>query len=84
MAMPVARAVARRRVSQETSIQRNDTSRQPVVAWAGSGQTPAAVDSAIRAAVAQRGFVWLVVGDAAKVRPQLAKLGMPIEVVSAR
>ena len=44
MAMPVARAVARRRVSQETTIQRNDTSRQPVVAWAGSCQTPAAVE----------------------------------------
>jgi len=25
-----------------------------------------------------------VVGDAAKVRPQLAKLGLPIEVVAAR
>jgi zinc protease len=45
-------------------------------------QTPAAVDQAIRAAVSQRGFVWLVVGDAAKVRPQLAKLGLPIEVVT--
>ncbi len=47
-------------------------------------QTPAAVDQAIRAAVSQRGFVWLVVGDAAKVRPQLAKLGLPIEVVAPR
>ena len=47
-------------------------------------QTPAAVDGAIRAAVSQRGFVWLVVGDAAKVRPQLAKLGLPIEVVQPR
>ena len=42
------------------------------------------VDRAIRAAVSQRGFVWLVVGDAAKVRPQLDKLGMPIEVIQAR
>ena len=47
-------------------------------------QTTAEVDQAIRAAVSQRGFVWLVVGDAAKVRPQLAKLGLPIEVVPAR
>jgi predicted Zn-dependent peptidase len=47
-------------------------------------QTPAAVDQAIRAAVSDRGFVWLVVGDAAKVRPQLVKLGLPIEVVQAR
>ena len=48
------------------------------------GQTPAAVDQAIRAAVSDRGFVWLVVGDAAKVRPQLAKLGLPIEVIQPR
>jgi predicted Zn-dependent peptidase len=47
-------------------------------------QTPAAVDGAIRAAVSQKGFVWLVVGDAAKVRPQLAKLGLPIEVITPR
>ena len=47
-------------------------------------QTPAEVDAAIRAAVAQRGFVWLVVGDAAKIRPQLAKLGLPIEVMQPR
>jgi hypothetical protein len=30
-----------------------------------------------------RGFTWIVVGDAAKIRPQLEKLGMPIEVVEA-
>ena len=47
-------------------------------------QTPAAVDQAMRAAVSQRGFVWLVVGDAAKVRPQLTKLGLPIEVITPR
>ncbi len=47
-------------------------------------QTTAGVDEAIRAAVSQRGFVWLVVGDAAKVRPQLAKLGYPIEVITPR
>ena len=48
------------------------------------GQTAGAVDQAIRAAVSRRGFVWVVVGDAAKVRPQLAKLGLPIEVMTAR
>ena len=30
------------------------------------------------------GFVWVVVGDAAKIRPQLDKLGMPIEVMQPR
>ena len=39
------------------------------------------LDQAARAALDPKGFVWIVVGDAAKVRPQLEKLGMPIEVV---
>jgi predicted Zn-dependent peptidase len=47
-------------------------------------QTVAGVDRAIRGALTQQGFVWVVVGDAAKVRPQLAKLGLPIEVMSPR
>ena len=42
------------------------------------------LDKAMRAAVDPKGFVWVVVGDAAKVRPQLDKLGMPIEVVQAK
>jgi zinc protease len=45
--------------------------------------TAAAADQAIRSAVDARGFTWIVVGDAAKIRPQLEKLGMPIEVVEA-
>ena len=46
--------------------------------------TAADLDRAIRAAVDPRAFVWVVVGDAAKIRPQLEKLGYPIEVVEAR
>ena len=42
------------------------------------------LDKAMRAAVDPKGFVWVVVGDAAKIRPQLDKLGMPIEVVQAK
>ena len=45
--------------------------------------TAATTDAAIRAAIDPKGFVWVVVGDAAKLRPQLEKLGMPIEVVEA-
>jgi len=30
-----------------------------------------------------KGFTWVVVGDAANIRPQLDKLGIPIEVVEA-
>ena len=45
--------------------------------------TTTSADAAIRSAVDPRGFTWIVVGDAAKVRPQLDKLGIPVEVVEA-
>jgi 16S rRNA G1207 methylase RsmC len=45
--------------------------------------TAAKLDQAARAALDPKGFTWIVVGDAAKVRPQLEKLGMPVEVVEA-
>lgn len=45
--------------------------------------TTASADAAIRAAVDPKGFTWIVAGDAAKIRPQLEKLGMPVEVVEA-
>jgi zinc protease len=45
--------------------------------------TTAKLDQAARAALDPKGFTWIVVGDAAKVRPQLDKLGLPIEVVEA-
>jgi predicted Zn-dependent peptidase len=47
-------------------------------------QTRASLDAAVRAAVDPDAFVWIVVGDAAKVKPQLAKLKMPVEVVEAK
>ena len=48
------------------------------------GQTRESVDAAIRGAISTQRFVWVVVGDAAKVRPQLEKLKMPIEVVEPK
>jgi predicted Zn-dependent peptidase len=45
--------------------------------------TAAKLDQAARSALDPKGFTWIVVGDAAKIRPQLEKLGMPIEVVEA-
>jgi zinc protease len=45
--------------------------------------TAATLDQAARATIDPKGFTWVVVGDAAKVRPQLEKLGIPIEVVEA-
>ena len=45
--------------------------------------TTASADAAIRSAIDPKGFTWIVVGDAAKVKPQLDKLGIPVEVVEA-
>jgi predicted Zn-dependent peptidase len=47
------------------------------------GLTTAKLDQAARSALDPKGFVWIVAGDAAKVKPQLAKLGIPVEVVEA-
>ena len=44
----------------------------------------AGLDQALKGAIDPKGFTWLVVGDAAKVKPQLDKLGMPVNVVEAR
>jgi hypothetical protein len=46
-------------------------------------QTREGVTSAIAKAINPRRFVWVVVGDAAKVKPQLDPLGLPVEVVPA-
>jgi predicted Zn-dependent peptidase len=47
------------------------------------GLTTTSADQAIRAAVDPKAFTWIVVADAAKVRPQLEKLGLAIDVVEA-
>jgi zinc protease len=44
--------------------------------------TAATLDQAARTVIKPDQFVWVVVGDAAKVRPQLAKLKMPIETMT--
>ena len=41
------------------------------------------LDAAARGALRADNFVWVVVGDAAKVRPQLDSIGLPVEVVAA-
>jgi hypothetical protein len=42
-------------------------------------QTTTSLDAAARAAIDTDKFVWVVVGDASKVRAQLEPLGLPIE-----
>ena len=46
------------------------------------GMTRESMDAAIRAALRPENFIWVVVGDAKIVRPQLEKLGLPVEDVS--
>ncbi len=46
--------------------------------------TTAELDQAARRVLDPSKLIWVVVGDAAKIRPQLDKLGMPIEVMKAQ
>lgn len=46
-------------------------------------QTASALDTAIRQAVAPDAIVWVVVGDKAVVKPQLDRLGIPVEVMDS-
>ena len=46
--------------------------------------TTGQVDQALSSMLDPNGLVFVVVGDAAKVKPQLAKLGMPVEEVVAQ
>jgi predicted Zn-dependent peptidase len=48
------------------------------------GLTKPQVDAALRGVVNPDGFVWVVVGDAAKVKPQLDKLGIPVQEMQPR
>jgi zinc protease len=48
------------------------------------GMTISTVDQAARKVIDPRKMVWVVVGDAVKVRPQLKGLGLPIEEVQPK
>ena len=45
--------------------------------------TPADLDRAARTAIDPSRLIWVVVGDAAKIRPQLDKLGISVEAIAA-
>ena len=45
--------------------------------------TAAEMDAAARRMIDPSRFIWVVVGDAASVRPQLEQVGLPVEVVPA-
>jgi predicted Zn-dependent peptidase len=70
-------------------IMRNDLMRRPEDYYVRlparyKSVTAAEADRAIRTALDPKGFTWVVVGDAAKLKPQLEKLGMPVEIVEAQ
>jgi predicted Zn-dependent peptidase len=48
------------------------------------GLTAAQMDAEARRVIDSADFVWIVVGDAATVRPQLESLGLPVEVQAAQ
>ena len=46
------------------------------------GMTASQLDQAARRMIDPSKITWVVVGDAAKVRPQLQKLGLPVETMT--
>jgi zinc protease len=46
------------------------------------GMTSQVLDTTARRYIDPRNFVWVVVGDASRVRPQLDRLGLPVEVMT--
>ena len=71
-----------------SAMQQNDLRRRPddyfsTIAQKYRALTLAQLDAAARAALDPNKFVFVVVGDAAKVRPQLDSIGLPVEVVPA-
>ncbi|HEX8301684.1 MAG TPA: insulinase family protein [Sphingomonas sp.] len=71
-----------------SAMQTNDLRGRPddfyaSIAQKYRGMTAAQLDAAARAALNPDRFVWVIVGDATKVRPQLDSLGLPVEVIPA-
>jgi zinc protease len=70
-----------------SGLQRNFLFKRPdtyytMIAAKYRSMKPAEMDSAFRAIVKPDQFIWVVVGDAKIVRPQLEKLGLPVEVMA--
>ena len=70
------------------AMQRNDMLQRPDdyythIADKYRALTTAELNTAARADIRPGQLVWVVVGDAAKVKPQLDTLGLPVEVVKA-
>ena len=71
-----------------TAMQANDLYRRPddyyaTVASRYRALTLPQATRALKGAIDPAKLVWVVVGDAAKVKPQLDSLGLPVEVMPA-
>lgn len=71
------------------ALRSNDLYDRPDTYWEGVASRYRAMsatdmDAAGRAVIDPSRFVWVVVGDASVVRPQLANLGLEVEVVAAQ
>ncbi|MGS1016335.1 M16 family metallopeptidase [Allosphingosinicella humi] len=67
---------------QGNALYKRPDNYQETLASRYRAMTAAELDQAARAAINPDNLVWVVVGDAAKVRPQLDKLGLPVETMA--
>lgn len=65
---------------QGNALYKRPDNYQATLASKYKAMTKEGMDQAVRALVKPDQFVWVVVGDAAKVKPQLEALGLPIEM----
>ncbi len=68
---------------QQNALYRRPDNYYSTVASRLRGMTAHDLDTAARATIDPSKIVWVVVGDASRVRPQLDQLGLPVEVVPA-
>jgi predicted Zn-dependent peptidase len=66
------------------ALYRRPDNYQETLAGRYRGMTAQVLDTTARRYINPDNFVWVVVGDAARVRPQLERLGLPIEVIPAQ
>ena len=66
------------------ALYRRPDNYQETLAGRYRGMTAQVLDTTARRYINPGNFVWVVVGDATRIRPQLERLGMPIEVMEAR
>jgi zinc protease len=66
------------------ALYRRPDNYQETIADRYRGMTAQTLDTTARRYIDPRNFVWVVVGDVSRVRPQLERLGLPIEVLPAQ